>query len=227
MEVMLTFTNPFSTVNVQAGERGGLMINGKGPYQEIAPDVFWSDQVQMPLDGFFLDSPVYFFGRDADGAVDFLAPQIGFDAWVKKGVLGTPSTYLTAWGLLLLFLSSGLICLFYPPVPGHRLVKWLPPLIAVLLIVMPLVLLAFRGEQQTLISDLFFGHAERFAGFAALANMVIVLALATAWFSIRAWAEPYWAGRRFAGLMRTHYTAVGLAALLLIPVFSYANLLIL
>jgi len=227
MEVMLNFTNPFSTVRVQAGEQGGLMINGKGPYREIAPDVFWSEQAQMALDGFFLDSPAYFFVRDADGAVDFLTPQIGFDAWVKKSIWGTPFTYLAAWGLLMLFLLSGLICLFYPTVPGHRLVKWLPPSIAILMIAMPLMLLAFRGEQQTLVSDLFFGHAMRFAGFTVLANGVIVLALATAWFSVRAWAEPYWYGRRFAGLMRTHYTALSLAALLLIPVFSYANLLIL
>lgn len=225
MDIMLNFTNPFGTVRVNPAEGGGLMINGKGPYEEIAADVFWSDSVHMPLDGFFLDSPLFVFSRDEHGQVDYLSPQIGFDAWVKKGALGVPSNYLTAWAILLLFLLSGLLCLFYPKVPGNRAAKWLPPITAVLLVVMPLVLLVGYAEGDTLVNHLFFGRSGRFVWFAVLANLVAILAVISAWFTIRAWKDHYWAGRKLGTVLRVHYTMLSLAALLLIPVFNYSNLL--
>ena len=225
MGIMLNFTNPFTTVRVHPAEGGGLMFNGKGPYQEIASGVFWDDSVQTPLDGLFLDTPLYVFSRDKHGAVDYLTPQIGFDAWVKKGAFGVPSTYLAAWLILLLFLLSGLLCLFYPKVPDNKAVKWLPPLIAVLLVAMPLVLLAGYAEGDTIVNHLFFGRAVRFMWFAILANLVVVLALVSGWFTIRVWKDRYWAERRLGMALRIHYSMLSLAALLLIPVFSYSNLL--
>ena len=225
MGIMLNFTNPFSTVRVAPAQEGGLMINDKGPYEEIAPGVFWSDSVQMPLDGFFLDSPLFVFSRDEHGAVDYLSPQIGFDAWVKKDALGVPSTYLTAWAVLLLFLLSGLLCLFYPRVPGKSAVKWLPPIIAVLLVAMPLVLLLAYAEGDTIVNHLFFGRSGRFVWFAVLANLVAILAVLSAWFAISAWKDHFWAERKLGLLLRVHYTLLSMAALLLIPVFNYSNLL--
>jgi CubicO group peptidase (beta-lactamase class C family) len=225
MGVMLNFANPFSTVRVDLAEAGGLLINGRGPYREIAPDVFWSDDVNTPLDGFFLDSPMYAFSRDEHGEVDYLSPQIGFDAWVKKAPLEVPSTYLAAWVILLLFLLSGLLCMFYPKVPANRYAKWLPVMIAVLMVSMPLVLLVGYAEGDGLVSHLFFGHAGRFIVFAALANLVVVLAVVCAWYAIRAWKDGYWKDRKLGWLLRIHYTLLSLAGLLLIPVFSYSNLL--
>jgi hypothetical protein len=225
MGVMLGFTNPFSTVRVEPDETGGMLINGRGPYKQVAPDVFRSDQVTMPLDGFFLDSPVYLFSRDENGEVDSLSPQIGFDAWVKKGWWATPSTYLTAWATLGLFLLSGLLCLFYPRVPAHPFVKWVPVLAAIAVLAMPAVLVLGYREEESLLSEVFFGHRIRFVCFAVLAHVVVALALVGAWNSLRAWKQGYW-GNRFAGwLMRAHYTALSLAALMLIPVFTYSNLL--
>jgi len=225
MDIMLNLTNPFSTVRVNPAEGGGLIINGKGPYEEIAPDVFWSDRVQMPLDGFFLDSPLYAFSRDEQGNVDYLSPQIGFDAWVKKGALGVPSNYLVVWVVLLLFLLSGLLCLFYPKVPANRAAKWLPPVISGLLVAMPLVLLTGYAEDDSLLNQVFFGHGARFVWFAVLADLVAILSVLGGWFAIRAWKDHYWQGRRLAWVLRVHYTLLGLAALLLIPVFNYLNLL--
>jgi len=223
MDIMLNFTSPFQTVRVEAAPEA-LLINGK-PYQHVAPDVFWSDEVKMSLDSYFLDSPIYMFSRDEQGAVEFLTPQIGFDAWVRKGALETPSTWLMAWGGLTLFLLSGLLVIFYPRVSQFPMAKWLPPLIAAMLLSMPAVLLVGYGEGESLVNDLFFGYATRFFSFAVMGNLVIVLALVSAWYTLKAWKEPFWSGQRGGWLLRLHYSLLSLAALMLIPVFSYMNLL--
>jgi len=225
MEIMLGFTNPSNVVRVDPAAEGGLIINGKGPYLEIASDVFWTDSVQMPLDGFFLDSPMFVFSRDEHGEIDFLSPQIGFDAWVKKGVMDTPSTYLSAWAMLFLVLLSGLLCAFYPKVSENKSIKWLPPLIAVLMISMPILLLVGYAEGDSLVNHLFFGKAQRFIGFAVIANLIAVLAVISTWFTFKLWKDGYWSGRRLAVVFRLHYTLLSIAALLMIPVFSFSNLL--
>jgi hypothetical protein len=95
----------------------------------------------------------------------------------------------------------------------------------VLLVVMPLVLLVGYAEGDTLVNHLFFGRSGRFVWFAVLANLVAILAVISAWFTIRAWKDHYWAGRKLGTVLRVHYTMLSLAALLLIPVFNYSNLL--
>jgi hypothetical protein len=225
MDVMMNFISPLSTVQVQADGNGGLLMNGMGPFLEVAPDVFWSEQVKTPVDGFFLDSPLYLFSRDDQGKVDFLTPQIGFDVWVKKGILATPSTYILAWGILFLVLLSGVLSILYPRVPSRPLLKWLPSIIVLAMITMPAVLLLGYSEQGSLVNEIFFGRTSRFVGFAVLAHVVLGLAVLMSWYSFRVWKEGYWADQRLGLLMRVHYTVLSLSALLLIPVFSYANLL--
>jgi hypothetical protein len=117
------------------------------------------------------------------------------------------------------------LCLFYPRVPAHPFVKWVPVLAAIAVLAMPAVLVLGYREEESLLSEVFFGHRIRFVCFAVLAHVVVALALVGAWNSLRAWKQGYW-GNRFAGwLMRAHYTALSLAALMLIPVFTYSNLL--
>lgn len=226
MEVLLNLISPFETVRVTAAGEGGLLINGKGPYEEISPGVFWSEPVQMALDGSFLDSPLFFFSRDKDGAVDYLTPQIGFDAWVKKGLLETPTTYLNAWLVLGLVLLTGLLCLFYPKVPANAFYKWIPVLIALGIIAMPLVLLVGYAGNDSPVDQLFFGRGNRFLVFAILANLIGLLALASAWFTFKAWRDRYWAERRPGLVLRLHCTLLSVAALLIIPVFHFCRLLI-
>ncbi|MEM9092531.1 MAG: hypothetical protein AAGC93_27840, partial [Cyanobacteria bacterium P01_F01_bin.53] len=226
MEAMMKFTNPMSTVRVELDDEEQVLINGKGPYREIAPGVFWSDAVQMSLDSYFLTSPLFTFTRDESGAIDYLTPQIGFDAWVKGSVWSTPSVYATLWIVLFLILLSGLLCIFYPRVPGKPMLKWLPPLIVLTLIAMPCVLLLGYGENESLVNELFFGHTSRFVGFAVLANVVVLLAIFTAWYAFKSWKEHYWDAKRYGWLVRLHYSALGIVALGYIPIFHYANLLV-
>ena len=81
------------------------------------------------------------------------------------------------------------------------------------------------AEGDTIVNHLFFGHARRFIWFAVMANLVVILALISGWFAIKAWKEKYWSDRRLGMVLRVHYTLLSLAGLMLIPVFNYSNLL--
>lgn len=227
MEKMLAITNPFLVVDVAlSDEVTGLMINGSGPYQEIGPGVFWSDSVSTPLDGFFLDSRIFNFVRDTDGNVDYLTPQIGFDAWVKSSALENPQTYAKIWGLAFVILLSSVVSLFYPSIASQRAAKWMPSVILLLLIVMPLILIVGYAEGSTVVDELFYGRTGRFTAFAVTANIIALCSIYFGWQIYLAWRDKYWSDRRAGIVMRLHYTILGVAALFLIPVFSFLKLLV-
>jgi len=226
MERLLNLVNADMVVDVALSEDGtALMIHGHGPYRQIGPDIFWNDSMVMPPDGLFLDSKIFNFVRDAQGSVDYLTPQIGFDVWKKSGPMDNPGTWLLAWGILFAILLTAVACVFYPKVEGHRLAKWTPPIILLFLMAMPLTLLLGYPEGESVIDELFFGRTVRFVSFAVLANLISVAALFLGWHVYLAWKEKFWHSRVGGLLMRLHYSILGAAALLLVPVFAYLNLL--
>ena len=226
MERLLAFTNTFLIVNVAvSGDSTGLMINDVGPYQEIGAGVFWSDSVSTPLDGFFLNSRIFNFVRDADGNVDYLTPQIGFDAWVKSSSLENPQTYATIWGLAFVILLTSVISMFYPSIANQQLAKWMPSIIFLLLIAMPLILIVGYPEGSTVVDELFFGRTGRFTAFAVTANIIALCSIYLAWQVYLAWRDKYWRDSRAGIVLRIHYSILGIAALLFIPVFSFLNML--
>ena len=224
MERMLSFGNPFSVVNVTVAE-GGLMFNGAGPYAPAGSDVFRIDDYSTPLDGLFLDSPIFSFTRDESGAIDYLVPQIGFDVWVKSGTFDNPQTYASAWALLFLVCLTGVVSAFYPRIAGRPWAKWLPMIVLTGLIAMPLIIMLGYGEGEVILDSLFFGDSYRFVAFTVMANIVAVSAVALAWHVVVAWRESFWSGRKLGGLLRVHYSILGLAALLFIPVFAFLHLI--
>jgi CubicO group peptidase (beta-lactamase class C family) len=227
MERLLNLINAHMVADVTpSGDGTGLMINGRGPYREIGQDVFWNDSMVMPIDGLFLDSKIFSFVRDAHGAVDYLTPQIGFDVWKKSAALDNPRIYLVAWAILLAIVLTAVACAFYPKVDGHPLAKWTPVSILLLVAAMPLILLIEYHEGESVIDDLFFGRMGRFVAFSVAANLIAMGALFFAWQVYLAWKKKFWHGRTGGLVMRLHYSIVGLAALLLVPVFAYLNLLV-
>ncbi|MEM7705322.1 MAG: CocE/NonD family hydrolase [Pseudomonadota bacterium] len=227
MERMLSLTNPFNVVSVSIDDSAsGLMINGKGPYAAIGPDVFWSDSHrEVPLDGLFLDSPSFSFARDDAGDISYLVPRVGFDVWVKSGPLQNPQTYGKAWIILLMLALTALIAVFYPRISGRPWAKWLPLMVLIGLVAQPLVLLLGYAPGTTLTDALFFGHGGRFTLFAILANLIALLALVFGWYVVLAWRESFWSQARLGAVLRCHYTILGVGALLFIPVFAFLNLL--
>jgi len=227
MERLLNLINADMVVDVAPSEDGtGLIIHGRGPYREIGPDVFWNDSMVMPLDGLFLDTKLFNFVRDAKGTVDYLTPQIGFDVWKKSGALDNPRTYLLSLLILFTILLTAVACVFYPKVEGHRLAKWTPPIILLFLVAMPLILLLGYPAGESVIDDVFFGRTGRFGAFSVVANLIAVGALFFAWQVYLAWKKRFWHGRAGGLVMRLHYSMVGTAALLLVPVFAWLNLLV-
>jgi hypothetical protein len=226
MERLLNLGSDFNVINVTLDDTGsGLLFNGKGPYRAIGADVFWDETYTSPLDGFFLDSPIYGFARDESGAVEYVVPQIGFDVWVKSGPLQNPQTWTMALGLVFLVGLTGVVAAFYPRVPKRRLAKWLPVIIALGLIALPLIVLLGQADGDTIVDDLFFGRAGRFVLLGIAANLLALAALLQAWYGVRAWRESFWSEARLGGVMRVHYSLVGVAALVLIPVLAYWRLL--
>jgi hypothetical protein len=226
MERLLNLGSAFNVINVTLDDTGsGLLFNGKGPYKAIGKDVFRDETYTSPLDGFFLDSPIYGFTRDEAGAVDYVVPQIGFDVWVKSGPLQNPQTWTTALGVVFLVGLSGLVAAFYPRVPRRRLAKWLPVIMALGLIALPLIVLLGQADGDTIVDDLFFGRAGRFVLLGIAANLLALAALLQAWYAVRAWRESFWSEARLGGVMRVHYGLVGVAALVLVPVLAYWRLL--
>jgi len=227
MERMLSLGNEFSVVDVTIDETGdGLMINGKGPYKSIGADSFWSEAYrEIPLDGLFLDSPIFNFARDETGAIDYLVPLVGFDVWVKSGALSNPQTYGTAWALLFAVCLTAIIAIFYPRIPGRRWAKWLPGFVLVGLVAQPLILMLGYAPGTTIVDDLFFGHGSRFTLFTLASIFVSLSALVLGWNVILAWRESFWDGARFGVVLRLHYSVLGIAALLFIPVFAFLHLL--
>jgi putative CocE/NonD family hydrolase len=227
MERMLSLLSPLNVVNVTVDEPGsGLMINGKGPYRAIGGDSFWSEEHrETPLDGLFLDSPIFNFVRDESGAIDYLVPQLGIDAWVKTGTLSNPQSYAAAWSILLLVSLTAVLALFYPRISGRPWAKWLPGLFLAGLIVQPLILVLGYAPGTTIIDDLFFGHGSRFVLLTVASMLVALLALILGWHVVLAWRESFWSDARFGIVLRLHYTVLGIAALLFIPVLAFLNLL--
>ena len=226
MEKMLGLTNTIGVVSVEIAENGeGLMIYGSGPYAEVAPGVFWNGEIKSPLDGFFLDSPLFNFVRDEAGHVDYLVPQIGFDAWVKTGALGNPQTYGLLWAILFMIFLTAIVTLFYPKIENQPVAKWLPAIMLVLLIVMPLTIMLGYAEGETVIDELFFGRKVNFTQFALVANIIALCAVYFAWQVYLAWRDRYWSASRAGTVLRVHYTILGISAVLFIPIFSYLNLL--
>ena len=91
---------------------------------------------------------------------------------------------------------------------------------------MPLIILLGYSDGKTILDSLFFGDSNRFVAFTVAANLVALAAIVFAWHVVVAWRESFWSGSKLGGLLRVHYSILGLAALLFIPVFAFLNLLL-
>jgi len=226
MERLLNLTNSFMVVNVTVAEDGtGLMINEAGPYIEVAPGSFFNSDLVSPLDGMFLESPLFNFSMDESGEVDYLVPQIGFDVWQKSGPLDNPQSYLSVMLFLYLVFLTAAVTIFYPSITEQPNAKWVPSLMLFLLVLMPLTIMVGYSGSDTVVGELFFGRANRFILFALVANIIAICALYFVWQTVLAWRNGYWGSRRTAIAMRLHYTLLGIAAFLFIPIFVYFNLI--
>lgn len=222
MERLLSLTSGNLVVDVTLSEDGdGLMIAGRGPFKPIGEDLFWSDAYPgAPLDGLFLDSPIYNFARNEAGEVEYLVPQIGFDAWVKSDPMQNPKFLGAVWGMMFVFLLTAIVSVFYPRIPGHPWAKWLPALALAALLAQAATLLFGYAPGEVLLDEVFFGEKTRFVWLTVASIMFALVALALARHVWLAWRERFWKGRILGAAMRVHYTLLGLAALLLIPVFA-------
>jgi len=226
MERLLGLTNTFLVVNVAVAEDGsGLMINEAGPYIEVAPGSFFNADLVSPLDGLFLDSPLFNFSRDDSGTVDYLVPQIGFDVWRKSGALDNPQFYLSAMLFLYLAFLTSAVTIFYPSIEEQPKAKWMPSLMLFLLVLMPLTIIVGYGGSDTVVGELFFGRTDRFILFALVANIIAISAMYFVWQVVLAWQNGYWGAGLGGVAMRLHYTLLGIAAFLFIPIFVFFNVL--
>lgn len=217
-------------LNVQPGTAGALRINGVDGFMPVAPGVFHNPQARPRFEGDPLTQAVYAFtlpaGREgSEGRAQAVAPLLSVDQWLRTSSLANPATLAP---LLLLAAAGGLSALllpFWPAVTrGERLARWLPLLQWLLLLGVPLVLLAGYGEAEGIVHHLLPGVPGRFVVLLLLANLAVLVALATAVMAWWAWRQAAWGQGWRAVLRRVHYSLLALLGLTVAAIFVFFKL---
>jgi len=227
MESALDLLNgPFATTRVTRDGEGGLAVNGRGGFRPVAPGVFFNADAAPGLDGTFIDSPIWAFGRDEDERVDVVSPLVSVDPSVRVGRFWNPEFVGAAWGIMTLVMLTGPIAFFWPASSvGERRSRYVPILYPLLLVAIPLILLEGYGEGDSFIAHYLTGKPGRFVA-VLVCTHVLALGSMMMLFAARAsWRHAYWGPSLRGRLRRIHFSVLTATALGLLPIFWYSHLI--
>jgi CubicO group peptidase (beta-lactamase class C family) len=217
---------PSATLDVRADGAGTLEINGRGGYGEIAPGVFWNAAGEAPISGNFWDSGLWAFTLDSKGEPQYASPTFAIDPYVRTSAVDNPQFALRVLLVSAVLMLTGVLAAFWPRSRGlERAGKWLPPAIAAGLLSLAPVLLAGYREGDGAGSALLLGQMPRFAALIAIANLIAAGGLVMLIVCALAWRRGFWGTGVRAALRRMHFTLLTAAAVALIWVFAFTNLL--
>jgi len=202
---------------VERSGEDGLMIGGKGPYQQTAEGVFWNDSLPIGIDGGFIDTALWTFTWDEHEKTYFLAPRLGITPLVRVETFDNPDFYSKLFGIGLLVLLTGIVAVFWRA--GTRPVKYAAILTPVCIILVPVVLMLFYPEGDTPPAYLTRGDNGRFILSIVFANLAALGCVVLITGSIRSWVSPGGLGI----IRRIHQSLLGLAAIAMLMVLYFSN----
>jgi CubicO group peptidase (beta-lactamase class C family) len=202
---------------------GTLRIGEVGGFRPIAPGVFWNEKAAS-TDADPESVQLFAFTTKSGQSSDF-APQLSVDVWKRSSAFWNPLSLgqLAAWMFLLT--ATGLACLAWPGADRvSRVTRWLPAILLVLLLAIPLMLLAGYEDGDGVPYALLMARPARFIGLAVLGNLVALTTLMMLFTTWRAWRNDFWGTGGRGVARRIHYSALTVAAITLAIVLSFFNL---
>lgn len=181
-EKLFRFLSPSAGVtDVRVDDRGrGLLINGRGPFEQAGRDLFaWPGFRFDPADAFA--SHQYGFMRDGKGRVAALSDNFGLWGSIRVTGLADPRLLRSAalWMAPLLLLGP-LLPFWHRADPRGRTLHWLVALQPLLLASIPALLFA-NHDEGGLNYYLLRGETLRFSLAGAAGTAILVLAAANLW----------------------------------------------
>lgn len=217
---------PSATLSIRPAGARGLEINGRSGYGEVAPGVFFNAAGEAPISGNFWDSGLWAFTLDSKGTPQYASPTFAIDPYVRASATNNPQFALRTLLISSVLMLTGVLAAFWPRSRGlERLGKWLPPVIVVGLVSLVAVLLAGYREGDGAGTALLLGQMPRFAALIVIANLIAAGGLVMLIVSALAWKRRFWGNGVRATVRRVHFTVLTAAALGLVWVFAFANLL--
>lgn len=215
---MAEFYNTQATRSVSASKEG-LMLGSKGPYVEIAPDLFQHKEHGGAKMAFL---------RNSAGDVTHLTFG-GSSGYKKVAGFSDPDNFsLTVLTLLGLSLTS-LIAIGWPKANSkERFIAYLP-LANILLFMGAAALLTLGFDQSGYVTSIMdysnVGHELRFWMIALCFNLLMINCLATIWFAYNGVKENYWGTGIRARFRQGHYGLIALACIAMLPFFISFNMI--
>lgn len=167
-----------SVIEVSGGD-DGLTINGRGPYRHMGGNVYWNGDFETPLDGHFVETPVWAFTKDAVSGEIYASPRLAIDPFVKAGALENPALYASMLPAMLLAFVTGFAAFFWRAkrVAFGALARP-AALAAAALIFAEAAALLLRWNGETLLGDFLMGRPGRFMALAFGANLIALCSAA-------------------------------------------------
>jgi hypothetical protein len=233
IESMVGAFNPASVLTITLSDDGkGLLLNGYGPYTEVANGVFASKTASnVWKDPYTIDmfKPAYIgFNIDADGKVQGMIPGLGDQMWVPASPIFNSQTMLLGTMIFGLAVLTGLLLFAWPQAGRFTSFANYAGLAAALcFIAFPLAIMVGFAKDDDLIAHAATGQHGRFWVMVVAANLMVVAAVALATGAVRQWMTPRPAGvPGWAGLgYRLHLSIVAAAACAMVVIFGFFNFL--
>lgn len=210
--------NSLMTRSITANKKG-LMRDGKGPYVEIAPDLFQHKERGGAKIAFF---------RDDDGEVTMMTFG-GPSGYTKVSGFSDPSNLNLAFITLLGLSLTSLIAIAWPKASRkERMVAYLP-LANILLAIGAVMCLTVGFDETGYVTSIEdyanVGHEFRFWLMALCFNLLLLNCLAIIWFTYTGIKESYWGTGIRARFRQGHYSLIALACLVVLPFFISFNMI--
>ncbi len=209
-----------SSFKVELHEDGGLKIDGRGPYQQVEPDVFWYPDA---IEGDFADHPgtyLYAFMRDDNGQITHLTGEISINPATPISAFESPEMAMQMMLLIILLCMIGLTALLWQlRGRGSKGLNLTIAGLGVCAIAMVVTMMDVLGPGRGYgpMPDLFLGYSGELVMLLVFTNLFAILALVAGFLTLRRWLERGWGSGFVSWVYRLQISLTTIAALAAIP----------
>ena len=232
IESLIAAVNPASTVRVSLSRDGkGLLLNGYGPYKQVANGVFSNGASGYPAGDpyaidFFKPSTIA-FAVSKDGVVKGLVPGLGEQLYMPSSPIANPQTMGLIAAFAAMLTLTAILLFAWPQKSRFRhLASYVGLGAACLVTVFPIAATAGFKTGESLFLDAAVGENGRFLAMIAATNLLLIAALLLSFFAIRSWRSTKVDGvARWAAIgYRVHLATISISTVTLVATLSYFNL---